>query len=129
MLGPARRNDDAAKAVSLQSPRNLPRGIPKKFGVFESLAGDDHVRAVRRDLQKNFGLSKGRAGTDPARVAGRNPPPIVRIAQHDVHVRSRREIEADIFPRRQPEEWTVTAVNVLAAEIEDDERFRATRFQ
>src|SRR4051812_23651283 len=106
MLGPARRNDDAAKAVSLQSPRNLPRGIPKKFGVFESLAGDDHVRAVRRDL-----------------------PPIVRIVQHDVHVRSRREIEADIFPRRQPEEWTVTAVNVLAAEIEDDERFRATRFQ
>jgi len=42
-------------------------------------------------------------------------PPIVRIVQEDIDVVSRREIDSNIFPRREREERPVGSINVLAA--------------
>src|SRR5205085_9745596 len=43
--------------------------------------------------------------------------------------RPRGEIEPDVFPRRQAEERAVTSVDVLAAQVEDRESFRAPRLE
>ena len=42
-------------------------------------------------------------------------PPIVRIVQEDIDVVS-REIDSDIFPRREREERPVGSINALAAQ-------------
>ena len=74
--------------------------------MLESLAGDDDIGACRRDFA-----------------------PVIRIGKDDIDIRTRCEIDADLFPGRQREERTVTPVDVLAAKIEDDERFRSARLQ
>src|SRR4051794_13031380 len=98
MLRSTRWDDDATETIRPERPGNLPRGFPKKFGVLEGLARHDDARASRRDF-----------------------PPIVWICQDDIDVRSGREIDPDIFPRRLREERPVRAVNILAPEIENDE--------
>ena len=77
MFRAARGHDDAAETVRLERARYLPRGFPKKFGVLEGLAGDDNIRAFRRDF-----------------------PPVVGIAQDEIDVRAGSKIDADILPWR-----------------------------
>src|SRR2546423_4547502 len=106
MFRPARGDNDATKAVRFQGACDLAHCLPEEFRVLESLASDNDVHTF-----------------------GRNLPPIVRIAYDNIDVRARREIDSDIFPRRQGEERTVTSIDVLAPEIDDDERLRAARFE
>ena len=70
-------------------------------------------------------MLEGLARDDDIGAFGRNFPPIVRIAQDDIDVVACGKIDSDIFPRRQGEERPIGSINVLAAQIENDERFRA----
>ena len=106
MLRSTRGYDDATETAGIERARDLPRGFPKKFGVLEGLAGDDNVRAFRRDFL-----------------------PVVGIAQDEIDVRSGGKIDAYIFPRRQSKERAITAVIILAAKIENDQRLGATRIE
>ena len=106
MFRAARWNDDAAEAARRQCARDLAHRLPEKFRVLEGLAGHDNVGAFGFDLA-----------------------PVIRIAQDDIDVWSRGQVHADIFPRRQHKERAVTSVDVLAAEIENDERLRPARFE
>ena len=74
--------------------------------MLEGLAGDNDIGAFRRQF-----------------------PPIVWIAQDNIDVIPGGEIDPDITPRRQREERAIRTVYVLAAQIEDDERLVAPRFQ
>src|SRR3977135_4567245 len=69
------------------------------------------------------------AGDNDVHTLGRKFPPVVRIVQDDIDVYARRKIDPNIFPRRQGKERTVTSVDVLAPEIDDDERLRPARFE
>src|SRR5205823_13351732 len=106
MLRSARRNNDADKPVLLQRARDLAHRFPEEFGVLEGLAGDNDIGAFGSDL-----------------------PPVVRIAQDDIDIVPRSEIDADVFPGREGEERAVGSVDVLAAQIENDERFASARFE
>src|SRR5213595_624750 len=106
MLRSARWHDDATQAVWPQRSCDLTHRLPEKFCVLEGLASDDDIRAFGSDFL-----------------------PVVRIAHDDIDIVPRGEIDPDIFPGRQGEERTVTSINVLAAEIENDERFASARFE
>src|SRR2546423_9694299 len=90
MLRSARWDDDATQAARFQGARDLAHRLPKKFRVLESLAGDNHVHTF-----------------------GGNLPPVVRIVQNHIDIRTGGEIDPDVFPRRQGKERTVTAVDVI----------------
>src|SRR5438067_4183523 len=106
MLRSARWHDDATQAVWLQRSRDLTHRLPEKFCVLEGLASDDDIRAFGSDFL-----------------------PVVWIAQDDIDIVPRSEIDADVFPGREGEERAVGSVDVLAAQIENDERFVSTRFE
>jgi hypothetical protein len=84
----------------------LPRRLPKELGVLERLSGDDDVRAF-----------------------GRYFPPVIWIGQDNVDVVAGGKIDSHIFPGREREKGAIGSINVLAAQIENDERFPAACFE
>jgi hypothetical protein len=54
--------------------------------------------SVRAISQKNSVCSKGLPGHNDVGAFGRNFPPVVGVAQDDIDVVARREIDSDIFP-------------------------------
>ena len=74
--------------------------------MLKRLARDDDIRAFLSDLA-----------------------PIVRIGQDDIDIGAGCEIDADISPRRQGEKRPVTAVDVLTAEIKNDQRLGPARLK
>src|SRR5438067_10921381 len=106
MLRSARWHDDATQAVWLQRSRDLTHRLPEKFCVLEGLSSDDDIRAFGSDFL-----------------------PAVWSAQDDIDIVPRSEIDADGFPGREGEGRAVGSVDVLAAQIENDERRVSTRLE
>lgn len=84
MLGSTRGRDDATEALRLKNQGDFAHRLPKEFNVLESLAGNDHIDTGRVELL-----------------------PVVGIAQNQIDIFSRRQIDTGVSPGRFGKEWTV----------------------
>ena len=81
VLGPARRRDNAADAARLKNASNLKDRFPKELRMFEGLTRDEHVNTLRLQFA-----------------------PMIGLAQDQVDILPRGEVDANITRRLWPME-------------------------